>query len=45
MAPLSTRSPRRAGDRPTDPVEIARLTRAEASAYISDLGGFPPTLG
>jgi hypothetical protein len=38
---LLGRFPRRAGDRSTDPAEIAKLSRAEASAYISDLGGGP----
>lgn len=41
LVDLLGRAPSRAGDRPTDPAEIAKLSRAEASAYIEALGGGP----
>ena len=38
---LMERHPERVGDRPTDPEQLAGLTRAEASEYITALGGAP----
>ena len=39
LASLVERHPDRVGDRPTDPAQLAGLTRAEASDYITALGG------
>lgn len=40
LVDLLARNPTGAGDRPTEPGELAQLTRGEASTYIQSLGGW-----